>query len=293
MDIASLHEQVGDLFAVLKSLGLGTEELVWLVTPIVALFIAVRGWRRADEDRRQREEKERAVLMGMLRHEVGVRWPKIEKRTLDDRILQFRDDNSKFVDQLAHRRLRSDEFFVIYSICKDYHKFAYLDSELLAMLMDAYATWLDIIDTRDNADHLIHEIQEEAWRVAALESESVEDVRGKVETEFAERLQNLAERTDGRITAFKQKMNDLTDKLDPDRDRHNIHGWSFVVCLKADDQESVEPNKIYRCIAREVEQKLNCLVIIDDAGQNRQVPKENFVPIELPRVAEEAIGSST
>lgn len=68
--------------------------------------------------------------------------------------------------------------------------------------------------------------------------------------------------------------------------------WSklhFVVCIKNDDYSaSLEPRKIYQVIADTEAADHQLLRIIDESGEDYPYPAEYFVPIELPKAAEEA-----
>jgi hypothetical protein len=62
----------------------------------------------------------------------------------------------------------------------------------------------------------------------------------------------------------------------------------FVVCIKKDDYPaSLEPRKIYETVP-DVEAATHQLIrIIDESGEDYLYPVDYFVPIELPKAAEE------
>ncbi len=64
----------------------------------------------------------------------------------------------------------------------------------------------------------------------------------------------------------------------------------FVICIKNEDYEvSLERGKVYRMIRDEKASKHNLIRVIDESGEDYLFPDEYFVPIKLPKVAEEAL----
>lgn len=64
----------------------------------------------------------------------------------------------------------------------------------------------------------------------------------------------------------------------------------FVVCVNNSEYPaSLELHKIYRVVPDEEAAKDGDLRIIDESGEDHIYPAEYFIPIEVPRILEEAI----
>jgi hypothetical protein len=66
----------------------------------------------------------------------------------------------------------------------------------------------------------------------------------------------------------------------------------FVICIRNEDCEDLEPRKVYRVLADEVAAEDGYLRVIDESGEDYLYPQDYFVPIELPQAAEKALLSA-
>jgi hypothetical protein len=66
----------------------------------------------------------------------------------------------------------------------------------------------------------------------------------------------------------------------------------FVVCIRNDDCEDLEPRKLYRVLPDESAAGEGYIRVIDDSGEDYLYPEEYFCPIELPKAAEKALLSA-
>jgi len=62
----------------------------------------------------------------------------------------------------------------------------------------------------------------------------------------------------------------------------------FVVCIRNEDSEDLEPRKIYQVLPDESSND-GYIRVIDDSGEDYLYPQDYFVPIELPRAAQKAL----
>jgi hypothetical protein len=62
----------------------------------------------------------------------------------------------------------------------------------------------------------------------------------------------------------------------------------FVVCIRNEDCEDLEPRKIYQVLPDESSND-GYFRVIDDSGEDYLYPQDYFVPIELPRAAQKAL----
>ena len=65
----------------------------------------------------------------------------------------------------------------------------------------------------------------------------------------------------------------------------------FVVCIRNEDCEDLEPRKIYQVLPDESSND-GYIRVIDDSGEDYLYPQDYFVPIELPRAAQKALLSA-
>ena len=65
----------------------------------------------------------------------------------------------------------------------------------------------------------------------------------------------------------------------------------FVVCIRNEDCEDLEPRKIYKVLPDESSND-GYIRVIDDSGEDYLYPQDYFVPIELPRAAQKALLSA-
>ena len=64
----------------------------------------------------------------------------------------------------------------------------------------------------------------------------------------------------------------------------------FVICIRNDEYPaSLEKRKIYEVLPDEDAEKHKHIRVIDESGSDYLYPEEYFVPVELPRAAEEAL----
>lgn len=68
----------------------------------------------------------------------------------------------------------------------------------------------------------------------------------------------------------------------------------FVICIKNDDYPaSLEPRKIYQVIPDAEASKRHFIRIVDESGEDYLYPEDYFIPIELPKTAEEVFSSAS
>lgn len=66
-------------------------------------------------------------------------------------------------------------------------------------------------------------------------------------------------------------------------------GHQFVICIRNDEYPaSLETRKIYEVIPDADAEKHHQVRVIDESGEDYLYPEEYFIPIELPKAAEEA-----
>lgn len=66
----------------------------------------------------------------------------------------------------------------------------------------------------------------------------------------------------------------------------------FVLCLRNEDCDDLEPRKIYQVLPDEAAAEDGYLRVIDESGEDYLYPQEYFVAIALPQAAEEALLSA-
>ena len=66
----------------------------------------------------------------------------------------------------------------------------------------------------------------------------------------------------------------------------------FVICIRKEGCEDLEPRKVYQVIPDEAAAGDGLLRVIDESGEDYLYPRDLFVPIELPQAAEEALLSA-
>jgi len=68
----------------------------------------------------------------------------------------------------------------------------------------------------------------------------------------------------------------------------------FAVCIRNDEyEESLQLRKIYEVLEDAFAEQHNMIRVIDEEGEDYLYPRDWFLPIELPRRVEEAIGGLT
>lgn len=65
-----------------------------------------------------------------------------------------------------------------------------------------------------------------------------------------------------------------------------------MLCIRNEGCEDLEPRKLYQVIPDEAAAEDGLLRVIDESGEDYLYPRDLFVPIELPRAAEEALLSA-
>jgi hypothetical protein len=63
----------------------------------------------------------------------------------------------------------------------------------------------------------------------------------------------------------------------------------FVICIRNDGAEDLEPRKVYRVLPDARAAKDGLTRVIDESGEDYLYPTDYFVPVELPREAERAL----
>ncbi len=63
----------------------------------------------------------------------------------------------------------------------------------------------------------------------------------------------------------------------------------FVICIKNEGCEDLEPRKIYRVLPDEAAAEDDYIRVIDESGEDYLYPQDYFVPVELSQTAEEAL----
>ncbi len=66
----------------------------------------------------------------------------------------------------------------------------------------------------------------------------------------------------------------------------------FVICIRNEDCEDLEPRKVYQILPDKAAAEDGYIRVIDESGEDYLYPKDHFVPIELPQVAEKALLSA-
>ena len=67
----------------------------------------------------------------------------------------------------------------------------------------------------------------------------------------------------------------------------------FVLCIENKDCEDLEKRKIYRVIPDEAAARDGYLRIIDDSEEDYLYPLSYFMPVRIPRKAQETLALST
>jgi hypothetical protein len=63
----------------------------------------------------------------------------------------------------------------------------------------------------------------------------------------------------------------------------------FVLCIRNEDREDLEPRKIYQVLPDESAAGEGYVRVIDESGEDYLYPQDYFFPIELPQAAEKAL----
>jgi|GEM_PF-706321 len=63
----------------------------------------------------------------------------------------------------------------------------------------------------------------------------------------------------------------------------------YVVCVRNDDAEDLHLRMVYRTLPDDTALSDGYLRVVDDSGEDYLYPAEYFVPVSLPRSAEQAL----
>jgi hypothetical protein len=66
----------------------------------------------------------------------------------------------------------------------------------------------------------------------------------------------------------------------------------FVICVRNEDCEDLEPRKVYRVLPDEGAAEDGYLRVIDESGEDYLYPTDYFTPVELSQAAEKAFLSA-
>lgn len=64
---------------------------------------------------------------------------------------------------------------------------------------------------------------------------------------------------------------------------------SFVLCIRDDDCEDLEVRKVYRILPDSAAAKDGYVRIVDESGEDYLYPKSYFIPVSLPRKAQDVL----
>lgn len=63
----------------------------------------------------------------------------------------------------------------------------------------------------------------------------------------------------------------------------------YVICIQNNDNEDIEPGKVYQILEDNTATHEGYLRVIDESGEDYLYPEIFFVAIALPRIAERAL----
>jgi hypothetical protein len=66
----------------------------------------------------------------------------------------------------------------------------------------------------------------------------------------------------------------------------------FVICLKNEECEDLEPRKIYQVLPDPLAAKDGYIRVVDESGEDYLYPQDYFLPIELPQAVQKALLSA-
>ena len=66
----------------------------------------------------------------------------------------------------------------------------------------------------------------------------------------------------------------------------------FVICIRNEECEDLEPRKLYRVLPDEAAAVDGYIRVIDESREDYLYPRDYFLPIELPKAAEKALLSA-
>ena len=66
----------------------------------------------------------------------------------------------------------------------------------------------------------------------------------------------------------------------------------FVICIRNEDCEDLEPRKVYQVLPDETAAGDGYIRVIDESGEDYLYPEDYFLPIELPQAAAKVLLSA-
>ena len=70
------------------------------------------------------------------------------------------------------------------------------------------------------------------------------------------------------------------------------HKKQFVICIRNEEAEDLEPRKVYRVLPDARAAKDGLIRVIDESGEDYLYPADYFVALELPREAERVLSAA-
>ena len=67
---------------------------------------------------------------------------------------------------------------------------------------------------------------------------------------------------------------------------------AFALCIKNDDCEDLELRKVYRVLPDRRAEKEGYIRVIDESGEDYLYPQSYFIPLALPRKAQELVAAT-
>jgi len=65
----------------------------------------------------------------------------------------------------------------------------------------------------------------------------------------------------------------------------------FVVCIRSDGAEDLEPRKVYQVVCDRAASLAGMLRVIDESGEDYLYPAKFFVPVRLPQTIARGLAS--
>ncbi len=70
---------------------------------------------------------------------------------------------------------------------------------------------------------------------------------------------------------------------------HSLEVSRFAICIENKDCEDLEKGKVYQLLPDEDAEQEGYLRIVDESTEDYLYPESYFVPLDLPRKAQEAL----
>jgi hypothetical protein len=67
---------------------------------------------------------------------------------------------------------------------------------------------------------------------------------------------------------------------------------TFALCIKNDDCEDLELRKVYRVLPDRRAEKEGYIRVVDESGEDYLYPQSYFIPLALPRKAQELVAAA-